>query len=88
MMLSRPSQIMLGTHHSKDISELRGGPAIAPSTARDGVSVIRAAGFVAISNEDVKSRNRMSKEEFRAYISMNSRVLFETVVPRWRDSSA
>jgi len=57
MMLSRPSQIIFGTHHSKDISGLRGGPLIAPSTAREGVSVNRAAGFVAFLSEDVKSRN-------------------------------
>jgi hypothetical protein len=56
-MLSRPSQIILGTHHSKDIYELRGGPVIVPSTARDGESVIRAEGFAASSSDDVKSRN-------------------------------
>ena len=56
MMLSRPSQIILGTHHAKDIFELRGGPVIVPSTAREGVSVIRAAGFVASSSDGVKSR--------------------------------
>ena len=56
MMLSRPSQIILGTHHSKVIFELRGGPVIMPSTAREGVSFIRAAGVVASSSEDVKSR--------------------------------
>lgn len=55
-MLSRPSQIILGTHHAKDIFELRGGPVIVPSTAREGVSVIRAAGFVASSSDGVKSR--------------------------------
>ena len=56
MMPSRPPQIILGTH-SRHISDSRGGPENVPSTAREGVSIIRAAGFVAISNEDVKSTN-------------------------------